>query len=329
MALEDLKVSEIYSGRDIASLSDRPKEDGISTANLKARFDQLNKEVIPNYNDLIDLLKLILEDGTETNGHTHSVDNLVDGVVNRFFTEILKLKLDGIEEEAEVNQNAFSSIKIGANTGNADSKTSTFEIVAGLNINASINTTTNQITLSATGDISTEAVQSIIDDIGNYFTSLNVNGALQEIGAVLYPTLSKTTPHDDDTMLIVDSQASNIFKKLSWTNIKATLKTYFDGLYALVGHTHSTYAIKPTNEATATSNQILEANGDGTSTFVDFSGGGQLLGTALVKAIAYNSNTIAENITIPANYNASSVGTITIEDGYTVTLEDGAVWVII
>ena len=56
MAIQDLKVSMVYSGRDISSLSDRPNESGISTANLKARFDQLNKEVIPNYNDLIDLL---------------------------------------------------------------------------------------------------------------------------------------------------------------------------------------------------------------------------------------------------------------------------------
>lgn len=56
---------------------------------------------------------------------------------------------------------------------------------------------------------------------------------------------------------------------------------------------------------------------------------GQMLGNAVTKAISYNAQTIAENITIPATYNASSVGTITIEDGYTVTLEDGAVWVII
>lgn len=56
MAIQDLKVSTTYSGRDISSLSDRPNESGISAANLKARFDQLNKEVIPNYNDLIDLL---------------------------------------------------------------------------------------------------------------------------------------------------------------------------------------------------------------------------------------------------------------------------------
>lgn len=56
MALIDKKVSEAYSGRDISSLSNRPNEDGIDGEELKARFDQLGKEVIPNFNDVIDIL---------------------------------------------------------------------------------------------------------------------------------------------------------------------------------------------------------------------------------------------------------------------------------
>lgn len=58
-------------------------------------------------------------------------------------------------------------------------------------------------------------------------------------------------------------------------------------------------------------------------------GGGQMLGNSTVKAISYNAQTIGENIIIPAAYNAMSVGDITILDGYTVSLEDGAVWAII
>jgi len=42
---------------------------------------------------------------------------------------------------------------------------------------------------------------------------------------------AKTTPVDADLFGIVDSAASNVLKKLSWLNIKATLKTYFDTLY--------------------------------------------------------------------------------------------------
>lgn len=246
MALNDYKVSEIYGGTDVTSLSDRPNEDGMLAAQLKQRFDNLIKGTIPEHNGLIDYLITLLEQGNTTNGHKHNVDNLVDGVINRLFTEVLKLKLDGIAFGAEVNQNAFSNIKVGATTGNADSKTATFEIVAGLNIVASIDPLTNKISLSATGDIATEAVQSVIDDIGNYFTSLEVNGALQEIGAILYPSLAKTTPVDADTLLVVDSQASSIFKKLSWANIKATLKTYFDGLYPSMTTGNITYYVATT-----------------------------------------------------------------------------------
>jgi hypothetical protein len=46
---------------------------------------------------------------------------------------------------------------------------------------------------------------------------------------------SKTTPVDADEMPLVDSAASNVLKKLTWANLKATLKTYFDSLYQAAG----------------------------------------------------------------------------------------------
>jgi hypothetical protein len=59
------------------------------------------------------------------------------------------------------------------------------------------------------------------------------------------------------------------------------------------------------------------------------SGGGQYFGTAATKAIAYNSNTIAENVTVTAGNNGLSAGPITINTGFTVTVETGAGWVIV
>ena len=58
-------------------------------------------------------------------------------------------------------------------------------------------------------------------------------------------------------------------------------------------------------------------------------GGGQLLGTAAVKAIAYNAQTIGENLTVLSTYNALSVGPITVNSGYTVTVESGGRWMVL
>ena len=58
-------------------------------------------------------------------------------------------------------------------------------------------------------------------------------------------------------------------------------------------------------------------------------GSGQMLGDAAVKAISYNAQTIAENLTVLSTYNALSVGPITIDSGYTVTVESGGRWVVI
>ncbi|MBK7298621.1 MAG: hypothetical protein IPI91_19225 [Flavobacteriales bacterium] len=52
------------------------------------------------------------------------------------------------------------------------------------------------------------------------------------IGALINSATAKTTPVDADMIGLMDSAASNVLKKLSWANIKATLKTYFDTLYS-------------------------------------------------------------------------------------------------
>lgn len=42
---------------------------------------------------------------------------------------------------------------------------------------------------------------------------------------------AKTTPIDADSVPLVDSAASNVPKRVTWANVKTTLKTYFDTLY--------------------------------------------------------------------------------------------------
>lgn len=51
------------------------------------------------------------------------------------------------------------------------------------------------------------------------------------VAAATHAATSKTTPVDADEIPLSDSAASFILKKLTWANVKATLKTYFDTLY--------------------------------------------------------------------------------------------------
>jgi len=55
------------------------------------------------------------------------------------------------------------------------------------------------------------------------------------VSAAIDGAASKGTPVDADLVGIVDSADSKALKKLSWANIKATLKSFFDTLYVVVG----------------------------------------------------------------------------------------------
>lgn len=57
----------------------------------------------------------------------------------------------------------------------------------------------------------------------------------KQVSEVTHSATGKTTPADNDELPLVDSAASNVLKKLLWSNVKATLKTYFDTLYASTG----------------------------------------------------------------------------------------------
>ena len=76
---------------------------------------------------------------------------------------------------------------------------------------------------------------------------------------------------------------------------------------------------------------VITVNGKGLVTAVTTSAvaGGQYFGSAATKAIAYNSTTIAENITTTSGNNCLSVGPITINSGFSVTIASGQRWVIL
>jgi hypothetical protein len=63
--------------------------------------------------------------------------------------------------------------------------------------------------------------------------------------------------------------------------------------------------------------------------YTSYVSGAQYFGTAATKAIAYNSNTISENITITAGNNGLSAGPVTVSTGFTVTVATGASWSVV
>lgn len=73
------------------------------------------------------------------------------GATNGLMTAADKKKLDGIATGAEVNQNAFSNIKVGSTTVAADSKTDTLELAAGDGVTLTPDASNSKITIAATG----------------------------------------------------------------------------------------------------------------------------------------------------------------------------------
>ena len=78
------------------------------------------------------------------------------------------------------------------------------------------------------------------------------------VGSAIHGASGKTTPVDADTVALIDSAASNVLKKLTWANLKATLKTYFDTLYQAAG---SYITASSTDTLT---NKTFDAAGTGT-----------------------------------------------------------------
>ncbi|CAK0767718.1 hypothetical protein CCP3SC15_360033 [Gammaproteobacteria bacterium] len=69
-----------------------------------------------------------------------------------------------------------------------------------------------------------------------YFTAARALAAaaaetVATIGELISGATAKATPVDADSFGVSDSAAGGVLKKTTWSNIKATLKTYFDTLY--------------------------------------------------------------------------------------------------
>jgi len=80
-------------------------------------------------------------------------------------------------------------------------------------------------------------VAEALDQLAERTTDLENDMDVGNLEVSLPAAAAKTTPADGDLFALLDSAAAYILKKVTWANIKATLKTYFDTLYvALTGN---------------------------------------------------------------------------------------------
>lgn len=128
-----------------------------------------------------------------THTGTQSADTITDGTTNKVFLATERTKLSGIATSATANDTDANLRDRATHTGTQLASTISNFNAAALSAAPAETTTTE--------------------------------------GALILGATAKTTPVDADFVGLMDSAASNILKKLSWLNIKATLKTYFDSLY--------------------------------------------------------------------------------------------------
>lgn len=149
---------------------------------------------------------------------------------------------------------------------------------------------------------------------------------------------SKTTPVDADEFGLADSAASNVLKKFTGTNLKAYLKTYFDGIYvatvfgrtgAVVAAPGDYLASQVTNAADKISSAVQAFAGGITSThatqgigYATGAGGAVTQATSRVTSVTLNKicGTITTFTNSTSGTKAFTVNNSTVAAGDTIQI---------
>lgn len=136
------------------------------------------------------------------------------------------------DRDGTIADNTDLALKVDANASiTGATKTKITYDTKGL-VTAGADATTADINDSLNRRYVTDANLTVINNTSGVNTG---NETTQTIGNLINSANSKTTPVDADQLGLMDSATGNILTKLSWANVKATLKTYFDTLYSAIG----------------------------------------------------------------------------------------------
>lgn len=139
-----------------------------------------------------------------------------------------KGKLDGITSGAEVNQNAFSNVKVGSTTIAADSKTDTLELVAGTGVTLTPDATNDKVTISATS--SGGGLVNLQDGTGTGSIEMSSASAVKSYQTALGKYNKEDTGTDKDlsnfALIIGDGSSSSARSNLFTINNSGLITTH-------------------------------------------------------------------------------------------------------
>ena len=133
----------------------------------------------------------------------------------------------GVAAGAEVNQNAFSNVKVGSSTIAADTKTDTLELAAGTLITLTPDTTNDKVTIATTAEVNQNAFSNV--KVGSTTVAADAKTDTLELVAGSNVTLTPDATNDKVTIAATDTTYSDATTSAHGL-MSAADKTKLDGI---------------------------------------------------------------------------------------------------